>query len=276
MTNSVNPPGPGLHWQKRSRIYCQHRQSGGGNTPAPGSAPRPCPSLRPPAAGTCPAPHNKRGRGGAGAGAGGGSRGRQRGQQAGREPQGRRGQRHAHGPGSRRTHTHGPAPRGRVPRARAAAGRAGSRRRQGGSSAPAAERSAAKRLSGLSSQPSGRGGFSAAGGSQSASRPAARARPAPRRPPRRTLPRAPAAGGERARAAPRGSVGRELLPRRPRRPPVSRQSPATGGWECARVCVESPTGTCKRDRERERDMHTHRSVCGTARSPRQAVVSPHS
>lgn len=44
MTNSVNPPGPGLHWQKRSRIYCQHRQSGGGNTPAPGSAPRRAPA----------------------------------------------------------------------------------------------------------------------------------------------------------------------------------------------------------------------------------------
>lgn len=269
MTNSVNPPGPGLHWQKRSRIYCQHRQSGGGNTPAPGSAPRPCPSLRPPAAGTCPAPHNKRGRGGAGAGAGGGSRGRQRGQQAGREPQGRRGQRHAHGPGSRRTHTHG-----RVPRARAAVGRAGSRRRQGGSSAPAAERSAAKRLSGLSSQPSGRGGFSAAGSRQSASRPAARARPAPRRPPRRTLPRAAAAGGERARAAPRGSVGSSCPAARVVLPYPGRARRRVGGN--VRACVWRVLQAHAKETERERDMHTHRSVCGTARSPRQAVVSPHS
>lgn len=259
MTNSVNPPGRGLRWQKRSRIYCQHRQSGGGNTAAPGSAPRPCPSLRPPAAGTCPAPHNKRGRGGAGAAAGA-----EEGSRQARSPQGRRGQRH--------THTD-LAPHGRVPRARAAAGRAGSRRRQGGSSAAERSGAEAKRLS-------GRGCLS------SRRLPQCRGRQRERIPPRRPRPSRLRAGrpadsapcgccwrraGERCPTGKRG----EPQPRRPRRPPVPQPSPA-GGWVgmCARVWRVLQAHA--KETERKREMHTHRSVCGTARSPRQAVVSPHS
>lgn len=107
-----------------------------------------------------------------------------------------------------------------------------------------------------------------------------------RRPPRRTLPcgAAPAAGGGGRPLPRRGSIG-SYCPAARTALPVPQPSPP-GGWVCARVCGERAS---QRQREREREivleaharesyryMHTHRSVCGTARSPRQATVSPHS
>lgn len=81
----------------------------------------------------------------------------------------------------------------------------------------------------------------------------------------------------RAAAAPQGSAG-SYCPAARIALPLPQPSPP-GGWVgmCAVcVCVERAPYRHMQKRGIDRYRHTHRSVCGTARSPRQAVVSPHS